>query len=122
MADFSVLNFFHKHERSGLRRGGPAFPEPEKMDTHFMMRLDAARLIAGVPFIINTSYRDDGGAHATGMAVDIKCEESWVRWEIINALRRVGFNRFGIYDLHIHTDTAYSSERPMNRIWWGESR
>lgn len=77
-------------------------------------KLDMAREIAGVPFIINSGCRCEkhnkasGGttesAHVEGLAVDIKATDSRTRYLIINALIAVGFNRIGIAKTFIHAD------------------
>ena len=76
------------------------------MDDEFTEKLDLARLIAGIPFILNSAYRtvkherERGrsglSSHTKGMAVDIHCTESDDRMTIVEALIRAGFSRIGI--------------------------
>jgi len=75
------------------------------MDPKFMDMLEAAREIAGIPFIITSGYRtkehnDAIGSkstnHTTGRAADIAATNSRDRFIIISALIEVGFNRIGI--------------------------
>lgn len=107
------------------------FDSPDKpgsgamMDEIFLHRLDDARGIAKVPFIITSGYRTkehndlvkgvDSSAHTKGFAVDIACRDSVTRWLIINSLILVGFNRIGIADTFIHVDSDPS--KPENVIW-----
>ena len=85
-----------------------------KMNTGWIDMLDVARELAGVPFIITSSFRDTetnlkaGGkpnsAHLRGNAVDIACESSQDRILIIDALIMAGFNRIGVAKTFIHAD------------------
>jgi len=85
-----------------------------KMNTQLIEMLNVARELAGVPFIITSSYRDAetnakaGGkpnsAHLRGNAVDISCTSSCNRMVIIDALIIAGFNRIGIAKTFIHCD------------------
>lgn len=77
-------------------------------------RLDRARAIAGIPFVLNSAYRSPSwerskgrtgtGAHTTGHAVDIRCNTSTNRMKIIRACLEVGFRRFGIGKTYVHVD------------------
>lgn len=95
------------------------------MHESFMERLDEARHIAGVPFIINSAYRSKAyevnvkhrsgtSSHCKGVAVDLKCTDSFYRLVIVDALLRVGFNRIGIGKTFIHVD--WDSEKRA-AIW-----
>lgn len=86
----------------------------EKMDIDFLLRLDKAREIAGLPFIINSAYRSVDwekirgrsgySSHCKGLAVDISCKCSYDRLIIVKALIEAGFNRIGVYDTFVHVD------------------
>ena len=77
-------------------------------------KLNKAREIADIPFIINSGFRcpshnaDVGGSqtssHMIGCAADIKCTDGWSRYKILDALIRVGFNIIGIAKTFIHVD------------------
>jgi len=54
--------------------------------------------------------------------VDIKCRDSRSRYLIVNAALRVGFNRIGIYDKHIHLDNAMGKGFDQYVVWWGKSK
>jgi uncharacterized protein YcbK (DUF882 family) len=96
------------------------------MDEHFLKMLDHARLLAGVPFIINSGFRcithntKVGGkltsSHRRGLAVDIKVKDSHTRFKILEALLAVGFIRIGIHDpafIHVDLDT----NKPGEMLW-----
>lgn len=92
------------------------------MNTDFMERLQTARTIADVPFIINSAYRSvdyeikrhrtGKSMHCLGRAVDIKCVDAGNRFRIINALLAVGFRGIGIDNTFIHVD-----DRDIPLIW-----
>jgi len=85
------------------------------MDPEFMIRLNAARLIAGIPFVINSAYRcekhntwvggKDFSSHLYGYAADIRCTSSASRFKVLNALCALRFKRIGIYKTFIHVDS-----------------
>jgi hypothetical protein len=93
-------------------------------------RLDVARGLAGVPFIITSGLRTPGhnhdvdgvpdGSHETGEGVDVACSSSGVRHKMLPALYIAGFKRIGIYDRHLHVDVA--ERLPQNKTWWGKSK
>ncbi len=116
MANFDRIKFFKPKE----------FNSPEKMDQGLINRLDSARAIAGIPFRITSSFReDDDKSHALGKAVDIAVPNSAVRQIIGDAVRLAGFHRVGIYDLHIHVDVATLKDGPdyvPSVTWWGKSK
>jgi len=91
------------------------FKECEKnMDEAFLAKLDNARVIADMPFIINSAWRSPkhnkevGGkpnsSHLKGLAVDIKIENSRQRFIVLQALIAAGFTRIGIAKTFIHVD------------------
>lgn len=90
-----------------------------------ILRLDAARQIAGIPFVVTSGYRcpahnkDAGGSntssHLRGWAVDLHVTNSIDRWKIITALMTVGFTRFGIGKDFIHVDV--DPGKPARMIW-----
>lgn len=112
---FKYLTYFDRSE----------FTEPEKMNPNLLLMLDAARHFAGIPFVINSSYRSKnhnssvGGvsnsSHLQGLGVDIACSNSSDRFIIVNALVRAGFTRIGIGQHHIHCDIDINKGR--NVLW-----
>ena len=103
--------------------GNPSFPKPEKMSLELMKKLNRARGLAGVSFIV-TSYREgDKKTHGSGEAVDIRCTSSGKRHKIVRALIAVGFVRIWIYDIHIHADVGKEEDgHAQNVLWWGKSK
>lgn len=114
--DWSEIRYFRRHEF-----GYVGDIEP---DEKLVLWLDEARKFAGRPFVITSGIRGerfegDDSAHTTGHAVDIRCADSRTRWHILDALHAVGFDRIGVYDLHIHVDT--DPTKPRNVTWIGKS-
>ena len=70
-----------------------------------LSRLNEAREIAGVPFVITSGARcvahnrkvggTPNSAHIRGLAVDIACPSSQARFAILNGLFQAGFKRIG---------------------------
>ena len=90
-----------------------------------LRRLDRAREIAGIPFILNSAYRSPEtdrasgrsgkGAHTLGKAFDVSCVDSRSRYLIVLGALSAGFTRIGIGKTFIHMDDAF--ELPTPRIW-----
>lgn len=97
----------------------------ENMNADFLNKLDEAREIANIPFIINSAYRSPehnakiGGkpnsSHLKGLAVDISVTNSRQRFIVLNALLNVGFTRIGIADTFIHVDLDNGKSKDV--IW-----
>lgn len=83
-----------------------------------MSKLDTAREIAGIPFVINSAFRSSAwdktkgrsgtGAHTLGQAVDIRCNTDRNRFKVVDALIKAGFKRIGIANTFIHADDSQS--------------
>lgn len=94
----------------------------DQMDDKFMDRLQVARDLAGVPFVINSAFRSVSwekskkrsgkSMHCQGRAVDIKCVDSCNRYRILSALIYAGFKGIGIDNTFIHVD-----DRDISLIW-----
>lgn len=101
----------------------------EDMNEEFLLKLDDARAICSVPFIINSAFRseayehqhtrhiDNIGSHSKGLAVDLRCVSSSDRLKMVLALLAVGFRRIGLYKDFIHVDSDVS--KPAC-IWLGK--
>lgn len=96
-----------------------------KMHPVFLETLDKVREVARIPFFINSGYRtlehnkEIGGAthsaHLRGLAADIKAEEGFQKYRIIQAALLLGIRRIGIGRNFIHLDM--DPELPQNVIW-----
>lgn len=86
----------------------------QDMQQHTMTRLDNAREIAGIPFIMNSAFRSvkwekahgrtGDGSHPHGCGIDIRCNASRNRYKIIAACLQAGFTRIGIAKTYVHVD------------------
>lgn len=82
-------------------------------------RLDRAREIAGVPFVVNSAYRSPefevskgrsgSSAHCLGRAFDIRCRNSSERYSIVFGAVAAGFSRIGIGSTFVHMDDSSKS-------------
>jgi hypothetical protein len=96
-----------------------------KMDPDFLCKLDEAREVANIPFLINSAYRNPeqnesaGGtsnsSHLKGLAVDIKATNSRTRFIVLDALFAAGFTRIGIAESFIHVDL--DCDKSQNVVW-----
>lgn len=99
----------------------------KEMDFEFLFRLQKARTIAGIPFVITSGHRTKthnkivGGsptsAHLLGVAADIACNSSTERWKIVFALRDAGFKRIGIGKDFIHVDSDTRDFKPQHILF-----
>lgn len=97
----------------------------QDMNQDFIKKLDNARRIAGIPFVINSAFRSveyekahgrkGTSSHTLGRAVDIRCNTDENRIIIVDALLRAGFNRIGIAKTYIHVD---DSPKHKQRVMW----
>jgi len=96
-----------------------------RISMDFVTRLDCARKLAGVPFVITsgcrcpTHNRAVGGSayssHMRGLAADIRCRGDADRFHILNGLIRAGFTRIGVGSDFIHVD---ADTRKRDEIIW----
>lgn len=97
----------------------------QDMDQSFMSKLDTARSIAGIPFVLNSAYRSKEweikqgragtSSHCEGKAVDIRCGSDYNRFIVIDALRKAGFTRIGVAKTYIHVDSSITHSQKV--IW-----
>jgi len=97
--------------------------EVANLDTEFVAKLDQARHIAGIPFVITSGFRSPeknesilgagavaDSAHLKGLAVDLRVENSHEVALILDAVKTVGITRRGVYvnqdfqPVHVHVD------------------
>lgn len=85
-------------------------------EEELILRLDKARHIAGIPFIVNSGCRCEkhneevGGKkksnHLKGLAADIACKNDVERFRIVKGLIDAGFRRIGVGKGYVHADIA----------------
>ena len=90
-----------------------------------MNKLDTAREIAGISFVLTSAYRSPEhdrsrersgtGAHTLGRAIDIRCNTSGDRFLIVDALLKAGFKRVGIARTFVHADDSGVHDQEI--IW-----
>lgn len=91
----------------------------------FLWKLEQARELAGIPFIIRSGYRcskhnkEVGGKptsdHLTGEGVDVESLTSWHRFKIVSSALMVGITRIGIGDTYTHLGDG--RHNPRSVIW-----
>lgn len=96
--------------------------EVDGLDPTFIKKLDKARGIAGIPFVITSGYRSPeknqsvigavpDSSHTKGLAVDLRVRSSHETALIVDAAKTAGINRRGIYvdsyfnPRHVHLDS-----------------
>lgn len=95
--------------------------------THdFILKLDQAREIAGIPFAITSGYRSQaknkavGGVpnslHTKGLAVDIRCRNSEERYKIVKGALQAGINEITVYTRSGHVHLADDVEQTLSVI------
>ena len=111
--------------------------EVEGLDNELVSRLDQARHLAKIPFVITDGLRTPytntdpnavkDSAHLKGLAVDLRCRDSGSLFLMKRALYSAGFNRIGIYfrvdpkdstrlhPTHLHVDI--DPDKPQDREW-----
>lgn len=100
------------------------------MNPIFLQKLDKARQLAGIPFIITSgfrtpaweSYRGRSGksAHTLGMAVDVSYQTTEQRDQIIKAAIAAGITRIGIASNFVHLDIADKADPVLYATkYWG---
>ncbi len=104
------------------------YSNANKIEPSVVQMLDKAREIAGVPFIINSGYRDKNhpeslknptSSHIKGLAVDIATTPQ-TQDIIYNALKKAGFIRLGVGDDFIHADLDYDKDKYIT--WFYDGR
>jgi uncharacterized protein YcbK (DUF882 family) len=97
------------------------------MQPDFLERLDMARMLANVPFSLQSAVRCPehnkavGGlqdsAHLSGWAVDIEARSAVARMRVVYGLIKAGVNRIGVYSTFVHADG--DPTKPSNVMWVG---
>ena len=117
-------NFSYDEFDSPLQEGSG-----QLMSNELITMLDDARDLAGVSFKITSGFRVESdiqrlkkagykvsakSSHLKGLAADIACNNS-TRYNILESLLKVGFNRIGIGSTFIHVDI--DPDKPPFTIW-----
>lgn len=97
------------------------------LDPDLVLMLNQARMLAKVPFVINSAVRCEGhnkdvggskdSSHLIGMAVDIRVRDSRTRFLVLEALILVGFKRIGIRKDFIHVDIDPAKDQEVTWIY-----
>jgi uncharacterized protein YcbK (DUF882 family) len=95
------------------------------MSADLLLHLDAARHMAGVPFVITSAYRCEkhnaavggvpGSAHTKGLAVDIAANGSRNRFIIAQSLMARGLTRIGVASSFVHVDVDKAKDQQV--LW-----
>ena len=102
----------------------------KQMSEKILDMLDVAREKFDKPIKITSGFRTEAynqdlkargykasskSSHLKGLAVDIHCNNSKDRFELVDILLDVGFNRIGIANTFIHADI--DEDKPSHVIW-----
>ena len=102
----------------------------KQMSEKILDMLDLAREKFDKPIKITSGFRTEAynidlkargykasskSSHLKGLAVDIHCNNSKDRFELVDILLDVGFNRIGIANTFIHADI--DQDKPSHVIW-----
>ena len=95
------------------------------MDPDHLVRLEAARGYAGIPFVITSAMRcaehnrAEGGKptsdHLTGHGTDVATPDSATRSAVITGAVMAGFTRIGVGKTFVHLGS--SPRNPQNVVW-----
>ena len=106
--------------------------EPDAMSPTLARRLLRMRRIYGRPIVITGSCRKRKGprrksAHEKNRdgfweGLDLKVRGGKQRARMHDAAKKAGFRRIGVYDKHIHVDTATARRFAQDVLWPGKSR
>lgn len=85
-----------------------------EMNEKFMEQLENLREYLSTPLVLSSAYRcpthpveavkTKGGYHTLGRAVDIKCTDSTMRFNLVLAALQMGFRGIGVSKNFIHLD------------------
>lgn len=110
--------------------------EVEGLNEEFVAKLDQARHLAGIPFVITSGFRTlpeneslvaSGAAphssHLQGLAVDLRVQNDHEVYLILSSGIAVGITRYGIYTnannkpTHVHLDVSKDDLHVSEVIW-----
>lgn len=97
----------------------------EQMSERLLRKLDSARELVGIPFVLTSAFRSvehdkskgrsGNSAHTRGLAVDVRAATGKEKLQVVDAALKVGFKRIGIHKSFIHLDIDDSLPNPT--IW-----
>lgn len=97
----------------------------QNMSFDLVQILDKARQKCGRPLVLHSGMRsqthntDVGGvnesAHTLGFAVDIDCQDSQSRFDLIKIFTDLGIRRIGIGKTFLHVDI--DPDKPQSVVW-----
>lgn len=110
MNNFKYIEFFKPFEFDSPDVAGSGV----NMQRSTLIKLDEARRIADMPFKVTSGYRTpqyneliggvNSSSHTKGYAVDISAPTSRMKFKIIDAALKAGFNRIGVSSNFVHLD------------------
>jgi len=103
------------------------------MDRDFLLAIDQAREISGIPWKITSAYRtketnerllrqgykaSPTSEHLHGCGIDVSCTNAADAWKIVSAARDVGITRVGISKgfIHLGWGDKIAIKQP-DRLW-----
>lgn len=97
-------------------------------DRYALQKLDQTRDYAGIPFVLNCSFRSKAydvqkgrsgnSAHCKGYAFDIQAKSDSARFKILNSAILNAWPRIGIYPTFIHLDCCPTLSQRV--VWYGK--
>ena len=121
MPNTEVMKYFNYHEFDSPDVQGSG----QLMSKKILEMLDLARDKFDKPIHITSGFRTEawntevggvsGSSHIKGLAADLACDKSSDRFDLVNCLLDVGFNRIGIAKNFIHVDI--DTDKTQNVIW-----
>ena len=98
-------------------------PKVDSLTPEMKTKLAELEVALGYEFTITNAMKGNSSStHRHGLGVDIRAHHGKQRNELVRAAIKVGFNRIGVYDKHIHVDIGSAKGWPQNVMWWGKSK
>lgn len=97
------------------------------MDPDLLLRLDELRERVGEPLVISSAFRCEdhnaavggvrGSSHTRGLAVDLRCLNSRLRFKLVKSALELGFRRIEPMKTWVHLDV--DPEKPQDVLFFG---
>ena len=98
-----------------------------EMKDEFIEKLDELREACGFPFHITSGYRAPehpieakkkvAGTHSQGIAADIKVDNGWERFKIVEEAIKLGFTGIGVASSFVHVDIRNGDDTTPYVMW-----